>query len=440
MKSTEVQMPQVLSSAIAEYGIKNTIPSTSTGTYRASVQEGFPRVTQTPLADGGIPPAGGDLNGMLNLVSQFYFHTQNGGTYTFNQNVSNAIGGYPKGSVLWYFDADGNRSQVVSNRDDNTYNFTTNPSYIGDSTAPWSYSDAKISNMPLGSIVTMDAPANITGLEPLNDSSFGSGKLIENADTTYPDFWQMCLENKTKAATDARFSRYNKTQAQYTEELNTKGFCGFYVIDENAKTIRLPYYGNAFIQGYVSGDVDKSAGIPNIQGSISATALYNTLGNAITDGSFYFGEAISKQEAAGSDEYQQHKLCFDASKSNSIYGRSNTVQPAAVGIYYYVVCANVISLGAGGGNNPILPIVKKENVVVATTDFVVDATYAGYGYAAQIQIAEATSEHIPQVFFSLPQIESGNYAPVALTGTGYVKIWARSVPVTNITIPSILLI
>ena len=90
----DLTLPQVLSGAFAYNGEKNTIPDAPTGSFLASIQEGFPPITMMPKKNGGQPPEGKDFNGILNLVSQFYFFTQNGGTYTFNQSVSDAIGGF----------------------------------------------------------------------------------------------------------------------------------------------------------------------------------------------------------------------------------------------------------------------------------------------------------------------------------------------------------
>lgn len=111
-------MPQILSGAFAYNGEKNTIPEEPTGSFLASIQEGFPPITMMPKKTAGSRPEGKDFNGILNLVSQFYFFTQNGGTYTFNQSVSDAIGGYPEGARLWYVDSStGEASLLRSTRE-----------------------------------------------------------------------------------------------------------------------------------------------------------------------------------------------------------------------------------------------------------------------------------------------------------------------------------
>ena len=334
-----LQTPQVLGGTIAETGIKNTIPQNPTGTYLASVSEGFPEITQTPIASGGIPPAGGDLNGMLNLLSQFYFFTQNGGIYTFNEDVSTAIGGYAKGAVLWYQSPNGENIQVVSNIENNTNNFNNDPSLIGDDTKPWSYVDTKLSNMPVASIVSFEYPCDIGGLEPLNDISNPNGKLLSGVDTLYPDFWELMLDNKQKSVEgDTVYDRYNKTQEEYTAELTAKGFCGFYVIDEVNKTVRLPYYGTAFLQGCDSIDIDREAGLPNIQGQFVGGRAGNGASEADIKPPFY---KIRTYGGAGTGTSNQSVIIgMDLSTKNDTYGKSTTVQPKAVMVYYYIVCGN----------------------------------------------------------------------------------------------------
>lgn len=331
--ANSLTLPQILAQPFAADGDKNTIPNDATGTQNASLEEGFPVVTEKPIATGGIPPVRKDFNGAINLMSQFYFFTQNGGTYTFNQNVSDAIGGYPLNAVLWYFGTDGSKSLVVSNRGNNGYNFVSDPSYIGDSSYPWSRVSIEKSNLPLGTIISYDSPSADFGLEPLNDPAHPAGKLLQDVSNTYPNFWDACVAKKALASTDTTYSRYNHTQAEYDAELASKGFCGWYVIDEENNTIRLPYYGAAFLQGYVSGDVDKQAGLPNITGGFGLSGFVQA------EGAFYSANDLS--EAVGHGEVTRQGLRFDASRSNAIYGRSSTVQPNAVAIYYYIVVATV---------------------------------------------------------------------------------------------------
>lgn len=122
--------PQVIDQPFANTGQKNTIPSAPTGTNLASLAEGFPTVTSVPIPDGGLPPTRADFNGLGYLCTDPAFFQQNGGSYTFNQDVSNKIGGYPLNAILWYLPPSGNSYQVQSLIPNNVNNFVTNPSFI----------------------------------------------------------------------------------------------------------------------------------------------------------------------------------------------------------------------------------------------------------------------------------------------------------------------
>lgn len=134
MKASEIVNPAVLEMPFAVNGDKNNIPATnSPASGDASQSLGFPPVTQISVDAGGIPPARQDFNGLGYLTTSHSFYAQNGNFYTFDNNVSAAIGGYPKGAKLWYTDSDNAVRLLISDKDDNTDNFLTNPEVIGTS-------------------------------------------------------------------------------------------------------------------------------------------------------------------------------------------------------------------------------------------------------------------------------------------------------------------
>ena len=76
-------------------------------------------------------------------------------------------------------------------------------------------------------------------------------------------------------------------------------------------------------------------------------------------------------------------------------------------------------------------------VSVAASAWVSDSTYAAYPYAASIACSGVTASHVPEVVFGATEAASGNFAPVALSGSGTVKIYAATKPTTAITVQSI---
>ena len=71
-----------------------------------------------------------------------------------------------------------------------------------------------------------------------------------------------------------------------------------------------------------------SAGLPNITGSFNRQCFVN-YGDGTDSGALYTGSANSPQTAGGTSGGCPYTVSIDASRSSSIYGASNTVQPPA---------------------------------------------------------------------------------------------------------------
>lgn len=107
---------------------KNAIPTASQiGIVdgRASLTDGFPPLNFTQLVAGGIPPFGGDVNGLLNQVTDNEQWANAGGYYKYDSAFSTAIGGYPKGAVILNATNDGLWFSAI---DDNTTDPDAGPS------------------------------------------------------------------------------------------------------------------------------------------------------------------------------------------------------------------------------------------------------------------------------------------------------------------------
>ena len=76
-------------------------------------------------------------------------------------------------------------------------------------------------------------------------------------------------------------------------------------------------------------------------------------------------------------------------------------------------------------------------VSVAASAWVSDSTHAAYPYAAAIVCPGVTASYVPEVVFGATEAASGNFAPVALSGSGTVKIYAATKPTAAITVQSI---
>lgn len=215
-----LQKPEVLKLPFANNGQKNDIPlvQTDPNSSNASLTTGFPPITMKPKSDKGIPPEGKDFNGVLYLMSSFYFAFQNGWLPTFDAEVAQAIGGYAKGAILWYT-AGESRQALQSQKNDNMDNFNENPDFIGTS---WKaiFPDLQtiLENMPIGLHVG-DLLPNI-GNEPPAGRMLCNGQRVTDCQTLYPEFYAYVLA-KT----------FYKTVAEFNAQVAEYGQCGYPAVD-----------------------------------------------------------------------------------------------------------------------------------------------------------------------------------------------------------------
>lgn len=111
----------------------------------------------------------------------------------------------------------------------------------------------------------------------------------------------------------------------------------------------LPNLTDKFIEGASSAGTDKEAGLPNITGTVRCYSEYNLNNSNYWDdgsalnGAFYWNSALESSEAYGTSTNMTsgtndaiRNVRFDASKSNSTYGNSATVQPPALTMRYII--------------------------------------------------------------------------------------------------------
>lgn len=95
--------PKLLTKPFASEGLRNSIAEDVTETTPANAAtytKGFPAVTMTPIAVGGQPPSGKDMNGILYELSSHIAYINKGGSYKFDADFCKEIGGYDIGCVL----------------------------------------------------------------------------------------------------------------------------------------------------------------------------------------------------------------------------------------------------------------------------------------------------------------------------------------------------
>lgn len=115
-------LPKLLPVPFANSGSKQDIPVASqigVSGGRASYTDGFPPLTRTPIAAGGIPPFGTDFNGVLNDITTAIRWSQAGGGYGYDSTFSSAVSGYPIGARLLNSTGDGYWLNTVDNNTNN---------------------------------------------------------------------------------------------------------------------------------------------------------------------------------------------------------------------------------------------------------------------------------------------------------------------------------
>lgn len=77
------------------------------------------------------------------------------------------------------------------------------------------------------------------------------------------------------------------------------------------------------------------------------------------------------------------------------------------------------------------------DITVPTSDFIADNTYSLFPYRAEIALENVTENSFVNVVFSVDDAVSGNFAPTAVSEEGKIIIYAKTVPETDIIIPTI---
>lgn len=191
----------------------------------------------------------------------------------------------------------------------------------------WGYAGARGSGKQIGEVYfsqSSDGNDN-KGALPLF-----TGEVIANANNIYPQFYAWVLAHTSLC----------KTEAEWQTAVTTYGECPFYVINDTAKTIRLPKLGNYIKMANITDGVTQSgAGLPNITGK--GLWWENTTEDTQLSGAFYLDvDAGHNNLGAGSTDHDDYTVAMDASRSSNVYGQSNTVTPAHTTVFPWVFAFN----------------------------------------------------------------------------------------------------
>lgn len=122
-----------------------------------------------------------------------------------------------------------------------------------------------------------------------------------------------------------------------------EGSCGFYGVDESTGTVRMPTLAAGVFGADAASKYGQAveAGLPNITGYFISGSQSGFASTSKVGGAFYVATEVSTHTAAlNGDAYTSYPMGIDASRSNPIYGKSDTVTPSHVKYPWVIVVYN----------------------------------------------------------------------------------------------------
>ena len=103
----------------------------------------------------------------------------------------------------------------------------------------------------------------------------------------------------------------------------------------------VPDYRGRFLEGAATAGTVKEAGLPNIMGRVNTGVRKTDEVSAVSEGSLFISENGSGKHAydGGYNTLIYQIVSLDASRSSSVYGKSDTVQPPSVTVRYLIKAA-----------------------------------------------------------------------------------------------------
>lgn len=220
------------------------------------------------------------------------------------------------------------------------------------------------------------------------------------------------------------------------------GVVGAFAIEGNDVT--LPFVVGATLWGAESGGIGKGipAGLPNITGEGRGVGADNSYLGA------FDSEVYSSSGAGGYSGSNSHLFSFDASRSNPIYGNSDTVQPRAMAVSWCIQVYNTASplstqdssyLASQMQNKAQLDLAN----VVSSVDFVVDSWnddngnwYRKYrsGWCEQGGRIEQTSSNTWLTVTFMVEMQDTNYFPAKMPiSNSSAETTVRAIAAYNLT-------
>jgi hypothetical protein len=250
------QTPTLVPLAFAANGTKNAIPEASQigiSPGAASLNDGFPPLTFTPIAAGGVPPAGADFNGIFNLLSQTIRWVNAGGHFKYNSTFANDpnVGGYPAGAILLNAAGTGIWQNTV---DGNTTNPDTGGAgWVAGFSSPLAVGPATAANhaMQLGQL----APVNNTGASSDLSLSIGQSAYIDFSAVASVPLHIACGDNQSYEM-EVRCIGNTGSTSGTTLNPNNATHTNFFVWGQVFNLSTSPSANGGFLSGFIIAGSD----------------------------------------------------------------------------------------------------------------------------------------------------------------------------------------
>lgn len=129
-------------------------------------------------------------------------------------------------------------------------------------------------------------------------------------------------------------------ESKVSDIYRATGVAWYYILDTENKRFKLPRTKHAFAGLRTGAGNFVEAGLPNIKGVVGK--YFQGSGTANESGAMYATDYLNAYGNDGSGNSAAYNLNLDASRSSSIYGNSDTVQPPSTEQYLYFYVGNTV--------------------------------------------------------------------------------------------------
>ena len=180
----------------------------------------------------------------------------------------------------------------------------------------------------------------------------------------------------------------------------------------DTENFNVPNLVDKFIQGSTTSGTEKEAGLPNITG----TFYHDTNATSSLSGAFFSYTRGSSQNLKNDDTVKSSGyISFDASKSNSIYGNSDTVQPPALTMVY-IIKAFHTNEGVDSKNEVSDPIIEYVEGEIAKVETDMDKVVKYPDWSNQQTISQTEITVDQDVYIELNQLTTNPTEDLKING------------------------